>query len=304
MKSKLLWWLGGVASVAIVFGLIFLVGGMRARLDRGAAAESSHGEVAAEYDEAAPAPSAEGAGSGGSRFDATSPVPELHGAKLVKTGSITLKASDTTALDQARSFLRALASRHHAYFAKEEDHREGSTKSFSLVARIPADRFDAFVDDLSRGGYRTLSKSIEVSDETQHYIDLEARLKNRHALLDRYRDLLRRGTRVNDLLSINQSMESVSGEIDSLEGQLRYLTSQVAFSTLSISFSADLPHAESEPNSFATDLRLSLGEGLGSLRGWVLWGASCWFLLVLAAPAVPLALLARRRWALRGARAG
>ncbi len=291
MQLKLSHWIVGSFVLGAFATLVSTQ--LRSRMVREHQSEGQ-ASVAMEADEA-PHADDYAKGSGATQFDASNPAPDLHGAKLVKTGSISLKAADQGSLNDVRPFLRTLSARYHAYFAKEEEQREGGRQSLSFVIRVPADQFDSLVDELSSGSYRTLSKSVEVADETQHFVDLEARLKNRRALLERYRDLLRRGTKVNDLLSINQSMENVSSEIDSLEGQLRYLSSQITYSTLNVSVSVDLPHLDFEPKSFATELKVSVGEGLDSLRGWVLWFASCWFLVVLFVPALPIVVALRKR---------
>ncbi len=102
-----------------------------------------------------------------------------------------------------------------------------------LVARIPTERFQAFLDD---AGSRMdiVRRHVDVQDITEYYYDNEARialLETRYAKLEEH---LRSAERMEDIIALEQEMSEILSELDELKGTRRHLDHQVAYSTLTI----------------------------------------------------------------------
>jgi len=105
----------------------------------------------------------------------------------------------------------------------------------SIVMRIPTEKFEQAIKHLEGMGV-VIDKNITAQDVTERYVDLEIRLKNSKALLEKLRNLLDRATTVKDALQVEREIARVQSEVERLEGQLNRLKSQIAYSTISVTF--------------------------------------------------------------------
>lgn len=102
-----------------------------------------------------------------------------------------------------------------------------------LVARIPTEHFQAFLDDTD-GRMDIVRRHVDVQDITEYYYDNETRitlLETRYAKLEEH---LRSAERMEDIIALEQEMSEILSELDELKGTRRHLDHQVAYSTLTI----------------------------------------------------------------------
>ena len=109
-----------------------------------------------------------------------------------------------------------------------------------VVVRVPADKFEAFVTEVSALG--TVRYEAETSDDvTQQHVDLSARLDNLRAEEKRLREFFTAAKDVKDMLAIEQELSRVRGEIESLDAQVKYLERQAAMATVTIDLNEPQP---------------------------------------------------------------
>ena len=102
-----------------------------------------------------------------------------------------------------------------------------------VTVRVPADSFEAFVDDIV--GLGTVKYQAEdTEDVTQQHVDLSARLGNLRAEELRLREFFDAATKVEEMLAIEAELSRVRGEIESLDAQVKYLERQAAMATVTI----------------------------------------------------------------------
>lgn len=102
-----------------------------------------------------------------------------------------------------------------------------------LVARIPTERFQAFLDDAD-GRMDIVRRHVDVQDITEYYYDNEARialLETRYAKLEGH---LRAAEKMEDIITLEKEMSEILSELDTLKGERRHLDHQVEYSTLTI----------------------------------------------------------------------
>ncbi len=105
-----------------------------------------------------------------------------------------------------------------------------------VTVRVPADKFSAFVDEVSAIG--TVRYQAETTDDvTQQHIDLKARLENLRAEETRLREFFDAAKNVSDMLAIETELGRVRGEIESLDAQVKFLERQAAMATVTIDLS-------------------------------------------------------------------
>jgi hypothetical protein len=104
----------------------------------------------------------------------------------------------------------------------------------AIVIRVPRDRFDDAIGRVERLG-DVVHRDIKAEDVTDQYVDLQARLKNAHAMRDQLLELLRRAN-VKEAIEIETELGKVTEQIEVMEGKLKLLRDQIAFSTITVQF--------------------------------------------------------------------
>lgn len=106
-------------------------------------------------------------------------------------------------------------------------------ESMNVTARIPAERLDAFLNQVNGMG-NVLSKNLSTRDVTASYVDVQSRLevlRNEKTVLD---GIMKSATNTKDMLEAQDRLYDVIEEIESHEAVLRSYDSLVAYSTVSI----------------------------------------------------------------------
>ncbi|MBO4383927.1 MAG: DUF4349 domain-containing protein [Clostridia bacterium] len=160
------------------------------------------------------------------------------------------------------------------------DYRNGGTKKYlrsaEIVYRIPADRLDEFLAAADGLG-NIISRNETVSDVTESYVDVEARLRSLRTEYDTLLGLLSRAENLEEIIMLQDRLTNVRYEIESYEARLRSYDSQIAFSTVSIDLSeveretavAEETFGEETARRFRESLE-DVGEGFRDFAAWFL----------------------------------
>lgn len=153
--------------------------------------------------------------------------------KLIKRGDIEFETDDLVA---TRKNILQATKKSQGYVTSDREFTSESQKNNTLVVRIPAKNFDSFLATVTKEVQRFDRKSITVEDVTEEFLDVQARLKTKKELEQRYLVLLKQAKNMKEMLAIEKEMAKLRGEIESVEGRLKYLQNQVSFSTVTITF--------------------------------------------------------------------
>ena len=216
----------------------------------------------------------------------TSKVP-IETRMLIKTGNLSMAVND---VKQSRKQIGDIANKFKAYISDERLDDYGDRLNTSLTIRVPSSSYDTLVALIEQVGEKTDSKSVNVQDVTEEYIDVEARLKTKKELEARYHEILKQAHTVTDILSVESNLNNVRAEIESMEGRLKYLMSQVSFSTLNLNFYQQL----STDYGFGGKLADGLGNGWTNFLTFFIGLANIWPFLILMGVGIGLILRWRR----------
>lgn len=103
----------------------------------------------------------------------------------------------------------------------------------SVQLRVPASRWDEALERCRTLGV-VISRRIEVRDVGKQLVDLELRLKNQQALLERLRALLDKAEDVKAALEVERELARVQTEVEQIEAQLLKLRQQIAYCTITL----------------------------------------------------------------------
>ncbi|HXZ28287.1 MAG TPA: DUF4349 domain-containing protein [Terriglobales bacterium] len=155
--------------------------------------------------------------------------------KIVRTGAMELVVKDAPA---AVAQLQALAERLGGYVESSNLTQVGDSMNGSVKLRIPAARFDEARAGAHGIGLRVQSESVEATDVTRQFVDLEASLRNFRAEEAQYLEILKRASRTEDVLQVAEHLSDVRGRIERTQGELNLLSHQVEMSTLTVNLVA------------------------------------------------------------------
>lgn len=158
--------------------------------------------------------------------------------KLIKEGHI---AFETDQLNTTRKTIFEAVDKYQGYVSSDQEFNSPGRKSNTMVIRVPAENFDNFLNEATKGVKKIDSKDVNTKDVTEEFLDIEARLKTKKELETRYLDLLKQAKSVIEILEIEKQIGELRSEIESIEGRYKYLENRVSYSSLTMTFYERIP---------------------------------------------------------------
>lgn len=153
-----------------------------------------------------------------------------------------------------------------------------------LIIRIPSQNFDVFIKSISKGVAYFDTKELTAQDVTAEYIDIDARLKAKKSLENRYLELLKKASKVTEMLEIEKQLSNIREEIEAKQGELNYLQSRVSESTVTIDFYKNVAVDSGITVSFGSKIWNAITSGFNSITSFFIFLLSIWpFLIILTA---------------------
>lgn len=95
--------------------------------------------------------------------------------------------------------------------------------------RIPSDNFDSFISEAGKNA-EVLDKSTDAVNVTQDYNDYAATLEVYEAKYERYKALLNKATKMEDILTIEESLAGTQDDINWIKTRMNEINTDVAYS--------------------------------------------------------------------------
>jgi hypothetical protein len=169
-------------------------------------------------------------------------TPE-HGPEIAYNGSISKKSVDKRQLIRSADLklacynikekvdsIKEVVKNNDGYFSQinvEEN------KSAYMKIIVPAENLDKTLTELKNCGSE-IKCNVYVYDVTRKIKDLDAVLKNKKALRERLRALLKRAEKVSEVLDVEKELTRLQIEIDKLEGTLKSYCKDVKESKITL----------------------------------------------------------------------
>jgi len=212
--------------------------------------------------------------------------------KVIKQGDISFETSDAK---KARAAIEQAVTDYKGYISQDNINNYGNAVRYRLEIRVPADSFDQLLAAVSQSAGKIESKNITILDVTEEFVDIEARIKTKKELEERYKELLKKANSVNDILSIEKQIGDIRTEIESVEGRMKYLTDKISYSTLTISFYEPGETGDST-FGFGSKVCKAVKNGWQGLLWFLIGLTGIWpFLLIAAAVLIVIRGIRKRR---------
>lgn len=243
------------------------------------------------YDSAMSSPSrGESFEAGG--MDGQKPPENLGGSlggdyerKVIRTVKMTC---ETKAYDDATTVIMTALATHGGYVEASSSKGtgyndvKGSERTATYTFRVPAEKLDAFMEDLRTDeGIRILSQNASSDEITATYYDtlsrlntLEAEKTSLTAMLEGFTDY----SDISNMLKVQERLYDVIEEIEALKTKLNLYDGQVAMSTVYLTLNEVITYTEPTPTEPTFGERISeafkeswtdFGEGCQDFAVWL-----------------------------------
>jgi hypothetical protein len=201
--------------------------------------------------------------------------------KIIKTANVTLELKDYNAYNNA---INAKLKEFGAYVAQEQQSKNDEQISNNITIKVPVDKFDDLMNSLSGDDIKMLEKNVSTEDVTGEVIDTKARIEAMQQARAKYLELLKQAKNMNDILQVQNEINSIQEEIESATGRVNYLVHASAYSTINLRYYQylnGLTSKAAEPN-FYTRVSDAFKTGASVIIDLVLFVISVWPLTIAA----------------------
>ena len=161
--------------------------------------------------------------------------------KLVYTCDMTI---ETLEFDQSLTSIKKEVKKYEGIIETENQSDSNSnwyssssksygTLSSYLVIRIPAEKYEAFLEDLSGNG-KILSKNMNVSNISKHYTEVQTTIQSLETQEKRLLTLMEKASSVDDMIKVESRLTEVENELAQYKNTLASLDTDVTYSTINL----------------------------------------------------------------------
>lgn len=202
----------------------------------------------------------------------------IEHSKIMKEGNMFIEVEN---LNEAKLFIDSIINKNVGYYEKEIFKNSRHNQNYDLKIRMPSANFNIVTKALEVGIGTILDKNFNAKDVTEEYLDLEIRLDNNKAYLNRYKKLLNKATTIKEMIAIQEKIRQIEKLVDSNLGKMKYLSNKVQYSTLSIKLTQvpDEIIAEATP-TFMDDILDAIQNGFSGLLFLLIVLANLWPIIV------------------------
>jgi len=208
--------------------------------------------------------------------------------QIIKTGNLRFETQD---LEASQKRIKELIRKYQGYIQNDNSGKNYNEIYQNLTIRVPTQNFEKLVEGIASGVAYFDEKTISQRDVTEEFVDLNARLKAKRALENRYLELLEKAKTVKEMLEIEGELAQIREEIEAREGRLKYLQSQVSLSTIHLKFYKTTVESKIT-QSYGSKISNALKSGWNGISQFFLGLLHIWPFLIL----VTLGGIFTRRW--------
>lgn len=250
--------------------------------------------TSASYDEASPEAGSEDAAGAVYDFKNASKAEEgntdvhtdVHGdegaaesgsaQKLIYTSHMEIQTLDFPALLQdIRKLIRdhdgileseSITDSDYDWYKSSGMKREGTFTS-SMVIRIPAEKYEGFLESLEGAGGKITSRSTNVENITRAYNDQTIYIVSLEKQEERLLQMMEQAASIEDMITIEQRLTEVQTELNQARSNLANMDTDVAYSTVYLSLTEVVRY--SDPVRKTTFFERTRSAFSKSIRGFL-----------------------------------
>lgn len=199
--------------------------------------------------------------------------------QIIKNANLSFETSD---LSSTYKQVLAAVKKFNGIVQSDSEGKNEESLFRNLTIRIPSKNFDTFLSDATTGVNYFDEKEITSTDVTEEYVDVISRIKTKKVLEERYLELLKKATKVSEMLEIEAQISAIREEIEAKEGRLKFIKNRVSQSTINLRFYKIVASESGETKSFGNKIWNAIVSGFNGISSFFIGIVYMWpFILIL-----------------------
>jgi hypothetical protein len=161
-------------------------------------------------------------------------APSIADRKVTRSATLRLSVDDIPSALQQVEDLAALEGGFVSSSNIVTGSGDGAERSGFVTIRVPAEAYTRVIRQLRDIAGEVESESSQATEVTEEYTDLQSRLRNLEATEARYLELLGRAQTVDEILAVQDRVNSTRAEIEQVVGRLSVLNDLVDLATITV----------------------------------------------------------------------
>lgn len=183
--------------------------------------------------------------------------------KIIWTANLEFQVDD---VDRATEKIGDLVAKNGGAITQMNAQNNPSEHKNFITIRVDNASFSTMVKSLKKEAKSIREERLSSEDVSEEYVDIEARLKTKKEVRNRYVEILRTKTgKITEILEVEEAIRKITEEIEVQEGRLRFLNDQIDQSTIYLNLVQKVTYEE-PTELFEESYSSKLGEGIRS--GW------------------------------------
>jgi Domain of unknown function (DUF4349) len=153
--------------------------------------------------------------------------------KIIKTATLRLEVKD---FKDYNASVHNTVRKFGGYIAQEEQNLTDERSETSISIKVPVERFEPMMNQLPAADAKVIERKITTEDVTGEVVDTKSRLEAKKQMRIKYLEFLTRSKNMEEVLQVQNEINSIQEEIESAAGRVAFLSHQSAYSTINLTF--------------------------------------------------------------------
>ncbi|MEZ5345037.1 MAG: DUF4349 domain-containing protein [Pyrinomonadaceae bacterium] len=190
--------------------------------------------------------------------------------KIIRNADLQLESSSP---DEVHQKITAIAENKKGFVVQSRksnsEARNRGGETVMMTIRVPAEEFNQTITEIRKTANRVVDESVSGNDVTEEFIDIEARLKAKKALEERFLAIMEQSRSVQDALNVQRELANVRSEIERIEGRKKFLENQASLSTIKINIRTPVALSGSS-SGFIYEFKQAVSDGFNAALSFIL----------------------------------
>ncbi len=184
-------------------------------------------------------------------------------SKIIKTANLKMEIKD---FKKYNDFVHNAVKQYGAYVAQEDQNLTDEKSEATITIKVPVPQFENMMNKLPDDG-KVTEKKISTEDVTGEVVDTKSRLEAKKQMRLKYLEFLKQSKNMEEVLQVQNEINSMQEQIESAAGRVAFLTNQSAMSTINLTFYQ--PLAGYKPTDAAPSFLTRVGNAFKTGAGWI-----------------------------------
>ena len=204
----------------------------------------------------------------------TSALRAQDGQKIVYTGNLSIQtleydksaASIRKKIRDAGGFSESESESDRDYNWYRYSAGSSSTRSLSITARIPSEKFESFMDSLSGDG-KVMNRSMNAENISQVYANKETYKKALEKEQERLLAMMDKAETIEDMIAVEARLSDVERQLNAYKTDLSAMDKDVQYSTIYIDLQEVKRYSDETPTTtFPEKVKYAFEDAISTFR--------------------------------------